>query len=192
MRADADLVPYFWRFREAWAPLAKEPCPVAGDDGIVLEWLPEGLALLRTRLADPGFLAEANSFFAEWGELRGEIPAGLAPVDEARAWDYAFDSPYAPDFDRYCRSKGLRHTLRKDGTRRVCELSKDSLKKRIVAGLEAEEAEPGRWLVRVRGLAKFAPDEFLRDGFRLPAPEDWARIGAFARWLPEVPIALCV
>jgi radical SAM superfamily enzyme YgiQ (UPF0313 family) len=192
MRADADLVPYFWRFREAWAPLAKEPCPVAGDDGIVLEWLPEGLALLRTRLADPGFLAEANSFFAEWGELRGEIPAGLAPVDDARAWDYAFDSPYAPDFDRYCRSKGLRHTLRKDGARRVCELSKDSLKKRIVAGLEAEEAEPGRWLVRVRGLAKFAPDEFLRDGFRLPAPEDWARIGAFARWLPEVPIALCV
>lgn len=184
MRADQELVPYFWRYREAWAPLAKEACPVAGDDGVALEWLPEGLALLRARLADPGFLAEANAFFSEWGEIRGEIPPGQAPQDGARAWDYAFVSPFPPDFDRYCKAKGLRHTLRKEGQRRFCELSKDSLKKRIVAGMEAEEKEGGRWMVRVRGAAKFAPEEFLREGFRLPSPEEWARVAAYAEWLP--------
>jgi hypothetical protein len=193
MRADEGLVPHFWRFREAWAPLAKEACPVAGDEGLTLEWLPEGLARLRARLADPDFLAEANAFFAEWGELKGEIPAALEPAgfragEEGRAWDFVFASPFAPDFDRYCKAKGLRHTLRKEGGRRICELSKDSLKKRIVNGMEAEEAG-GRWIVRVRGAAKFAPLEFLRDGFRLPAPEEWARIQAYAEWLPQVPEA---
>ena len=186
MRADQGLIPYFWRYREAWAPEAKEACPVAGDEGLMLEWLPEGLSLLRARLADPDFLAEANAFFAEWGELRGEIPPALAPGNEARAWDYLFTSPFAPDFDRYCRAKGLRHTLRKENGLRVCELSKDSLKKRIVNAMEAEEAG-GQWIVRVRGAAKFAPLEFLREGFRLPDPEEWVRIRAYAQWLPEVP-----
>ncbi len=188
MRAEQDLVPHFWRFRESWAPQAKEACPVAGDDGIALEFLPEGLALLRARLADPDFLMEVNAFFAEWGELRGEIPAALAPVDDAREWDYAFRSPFPPDFDRYCKAKGLRHTLRKEGARRVCDLGKDSLKKRIVKAMEAEETADGHWIVRVRGAAKFAPIDFLREGFRLPAPEEWARIGAFAEWLPKIPI----
>jgi hypothetical protein len=188
MRADPALVPHFWRYREAWAPDAKEACPVAGDDGLLLEWLPEGLVRLRERLADADFLADVNAAFAPWGELRGEIPAALQPKAEARDWAYGFRSPFAPDFDRYCKAKGLRHTLRKEGTRRICELSKDSLKKRILVSLEAWEAEGPRgreWIVRAQGAAKFSPAEFLREGFRLPAPEEWIRIAAFAEWLPK-------
>jgi hypothetical protein len=186
MRTEQELVPYFWRFREAWAPLAKEACPVAGDDGVVLEWLPEGIGLLRARLADPDFLAEVNAFFADWGELYGEIPAELAPIDEAREWNYTFVSPFPPDFDRYCKAKGIRHTLRKENGRRICELSKDSLKKRIVKSMEAEEND-GRWTVRIQGFAKFAPLEFQHEGFRLSSPDEWARVGAYAEWLPKLP-----
>lgn len=187
MRADAELIPSFWRFREAWAPGAKENCLVAGDDGIVLEFLPHGIDRLRDRLADPDFLADVNAAFAEWGMLLGEVSPDLAPRDEAREWAWEFRSPYAPDFDRYCKAKGLRHTLRKDGNRRICELSKDSLKKRLLVSLDAAE-EGGTWIVRARAGAKFSPSEFLREGFRLPAPDDWVRIGAYARWLPAQPV----
>jgi radical SAM superfamily enzyme YgiQ (UPF0313 family) len=192
MRADAELIPSFWRYRESWAPDAKENCVVSGDDGILLEWLPAGLGRLRERLADPDFLADVNAAFADWGELRGEIPMDLAPKDEVRLWSWEFRSPYAPDFDRYCQAKGLRHTLRKDGVRRICELSKDSLKKRLLTSWDAvEESGPdgSRWIVRVRGAAKFNPAEFLREGFRLPVPDDWVRIGAYADWLPPVILA---
>jgi hypothetical protein len=78
--------------------------------------------------------------------------------------------------------------LRKEGRRRVYELSKDSLKKRLLKTLSAEEAEgpQGReWRVRAETGAKFSPEAFLREGFALPAPEEWVRVSAFARWLPQ-------
>ena len=189
MRADAELVPSFWRYREAWAPDAKENCAVSGDDGVLLEWLPQGQARLREKLADPEFLADVNAAFAEWGELLGEIPASLRPGEDARDWAYVFRSPFAPDFDRYGKYKGLRFTLRKEGMRRICELAKDSLKKRIVASLECEEipgVEASTWMVRITGAGKFSPEEFMREGFRLPSPEDWVRVTASADWLSRV------
>jgi radical SAM superfamily enzyme YgiQ (UPF0313 family) len=187
MRADKDLAPYFWRYREAWAPGEKETCWVAGDDGLVLDWLPEGLERLRRRLADADFLADVNAAFAEWGMLLGEIPESLKPKDEAREWRYEFRSPFAPDMDRFGKAKGLRSTLKKSGNARAYELSKDSLKKRILKAVTAEPLGEGQgWLVRVETAVKFSPEEFLRDAFALPAPEEWVRISAQARWLPEI------
>jgi radical SAM superfamily enzyme YgiQ (UPF0313 family) len=188
MRADKALTPFFWRFREAWAPGGKEICWVAGDDGVMLDWLPQGLSLVRERLADPDFLADVNALLAEWGEVLGEISPDLRPVDENREWAYRFRTPLRPDFDAYCRSKGLKFTLKKTDGVRIYELSKDSLKKRVLKALSAEEAEgaEGReWVVRVTASAKFSPEEFLREAFSLPETGEWVRTRAFAEWLPQ-------
>ncbi len=187
MRAEKALTPYFWRYREAWAPGAKETCWVAGEDGLQLDWLPEGLALLRNRLSDPDFLADVNAALAEWGELLGEIPSALKPKDEGREWNYLFRSPFFPDIDGYAKARGLRFTLKKADGKRVYEWSKDSLKKRLVKTLNAEEchgADGKEWLVRVEAGSKFSPEEFQRDAFAHPAPEEWVRTSAFAAWLP--------
>ncbi|HKP94355.1 MAG TPA: radical SAM protein [Fibrobacteria bacterium] len=192
MRAEKALTPHFWRYRESWAPGAKETCWVAGDDGLLLDWLPEGLGLLRARLADADFLADVNAGLADWGEVLGEIPLSLKPREEAREWGYAFRSPFPPDIDAYCRARGLRFTLRKSGGLSVFEFSKDSLKKRLLKTLTAESGEGPRgteWLVRVEAAAKFSAEEFQREAFALPAPEEWVRTAAIAAWLPKAAIA---
>ena len=187
MRADQALTPFFWRYREAWAPGAKETCWLAGEDGLVLDWLPEGLALLRNRLSDADFLADVNGALAEWGELLGEIPAALRPKEEAREWNYVFRSPFLPDIDRYAKARGLRFTLKKTEGMRGYEMSKDSLKKRLIKTLTAQESEgpEGKiWILRVQAGIKFSAEEFQRDAFAHPSPEEWVRTSAFAAWLP--------
>ena len=177
-----------WRFREAWAPGGKEICWVAGDDGVMLDWLPEGLALLRERLADPDFLADVNGILADWGELRGEIPTALRPADDGREWAYRIESPFRLDFDAYAKAKGLKFTLRKVDGACVYELSKDSLKKRLLKSLTAVEVEGPNgkeWTVDAECAAKFSADEFLREAFLLPASAEWVRSKAFAVWLPQ-------
>jgi radical SAM superfamily enzyme YgiQ (UPF0313 family) len=188
MRADKALTPSFWRFRETWACGAKEVCWVAGEDAILLDWLPEGLDLLRQRLADPDFLADVNAAMADWGGLIGEVPMELKPKDEGREWTYAFHTPLRPDFDVYCKAKGLKFTLKKVDGVRVYELSKDSLKKRLLKSLTAEECdgpEGKTWKVRAEAGGKFSAEEFLRQAFLLPEQGDWVRTLAFAQWLPQ-------
>jgi radical SAM superfamily enzyme YgiQ (UPF0313 family) len=189
MRADKALTPLFWRFREAWAPGSKDICNVAGDDGVLLDWLPEGLALVRARLADADFLADVNAAFAEWGELLGEISPSLRPADEGREWKYRLVSPLRPDIDAFCKPRGLKFTLKKVDGVRVYEWSKDSLKKRLLKSLTSAEGESPKgpvWTVRLEGGAKFSPEEFLRESFLQPEPGDWVRTRMFAEWLtPE-------
>lgn len=182
MRAESTLALHFWRYEGSAAPASRDLCYVAGLDRITLEWLPEGEALLRDRLADAAFLARVNSALGEWGRL-----VGLAsPLDLPLAAEYTFLSPFRPDPDAYARHLGLRFTLRKQGGRGECEWSRDSLKKRIIEGMRWSEAkregegEGGvRYIVEVDGGAKFDPEEFLRMAFALPGPEEWARIGCY-------------
>ncbi len=188
MRADKALAPHFWRYRESWSPGAKEVSWVAGEDGLVLEFLPQGMGLLRERLVDPDFLADVNGALSDWGTLLGEIPAAVKPPEEAREWNYEFRSPFQLNIDGYCKGKGLRFTLKKSNGRRIFELSKDSLKKRILKSLVAEESEGpnGReWIVRAEAGAKFSPEEFQLEAFAHPSPEEWVRTRAFAEWLPQ-------
>ncbi len=188
MRADRNLTPFFWRFREAWAPGAKEICWVAGDDGVMLDWLPEGLALVRERLADPDFLADVNGLLAEWGELRGEIPTTLRPVDENREWAYRMHTPLRPDIDAFGKAKGLKFTMKKVDGARVYEFSKDSLKKRVLKSLIAKERDGlhgKEWVLHAEAGTKFSPDEFMRQAFVLGEPGEWVRTQTFAEWLPQ-------
>ena len=90
----------------------------------------------------------------------------------------------APDFDAYCKAKGLKFTLKKVDGVRVYELSKDSLKKRLLKSLTAEECEgpEGKtWKVRAAAGGKFSAEEFLRQAFLLPEPGDWVRDSALGR-----------
>ena len=112
----------------------------------------------------------------------------LKPKEEGREWSYEFRTPLRPDFDAYCKAKGLKFTLKKVDGVRVYELSKDSLKKRLLKSLTAEECEgpEGKtWKVRAEAAGKFSAEEFLRQAFLLPEPGDWVRTRAFARWLPQ-------
>jgi radical SAM superfamily enzyme YgiQ (UPF0313 family) len=176
MRVDKELTPFFWRFREAWSDTGKEICWTAGEDGIVLDWLPEGVETLRARLADPDFLADVNALLADWGEVLGEFPAAKPESDHGI---HTFHSPFTLNLDGFCKANGLRHTLKKNAGRLTCEWSKDSLKKRILTALTAEEirTESGtEWVVTVHAAAKFNPENFLREAFALPASDDWVRI----------------
>ncbi len=188
MRADKALTPLFWRFRESWAQAGKDICYVAGEDGMVLDWLPEGHALLRERLADPIFLADVNAALGQWGELLGEFPT-VRPEGEFGSFE--FRSPFPLNLDAYGKAHGLRYTLKKNAGRITCEWSKDSLKKKLLTALTAEEVsvdtEPGAlgaavadagkvWVVRVEAAAKFTPEDFLREAFALPYPDDWVRV----------------
>lgn len=176
MRADQALTPFFWRFREAWSETGKEVCWIAGEDGMVLDWLPEGLALLRERLADPDFLDDVNALLADWGEMMGEFPLAK-PENEMGI--YEFRSPFRLNLEAYGKAHGLRYTLRKYEGKISCEWSRDSLKKRLLTALTAEEVATdhcSEWVVRVEAAAKFNPEDFLREAFALPTPNDWVRV----------------
>lgn len=205
MRADASLTPHFWRYGSSASPAAGDVGWVAGLDRITLEWLPEGEARLRDRIHDPEFQARVDAALGEWGQLLGEVAPHEPPLRPA----YLFLSPFRPDPDAYAKALGLRFTLRKQVGRTLCEWSKDSLRKRILTGLEwtggtgpsgAGGTGPGgadgtdgngdgepAWEVLVDAGPKFDPELFLRKAFALPAPEDWARIRCYLGGKAGVP-----
>jgi hypothetical protein len=92
------------------------------------------------------------------------------------------------NLDVYAKAHGLRYTLRKNAGQITCEWSKDSLKKRLLTALTADQVAPhanqvsrptgAEWIVRVEAAAKFNPEDFLREAFRLPTPDDWVRVRA--------------
>lgn len=179
MRCESSLALHFWRFVESSAPANRDLCWVAGEDRITLEWLPEGEALLRERLADPAFIRAVNLALGDWGELVGEAQSPAAGGNSV----YRFESPFRPNPDAYARHLGLRFTLRKQAGRTACEWSRDSLKKRVITGMSFQERSSGAaagWEVRVEAGPKFDPEEFLRTAFALPGPEEWARIACYA------------
>lgn len=189
MRAEPALVPHFWKYRESFTPGAKEACWTAGGDAVVLEWLPEGAALLRDRLSDPVFLSEVDAQLRGWGRLRGALDgASNASSNTSESMDRAYlvESPFPLRFDEYARKLGLKYTLRKgpDGSLGF-EMSRDSLKKRLVKSLTARKTDSG-WEARVEGGNKFDAGEFLRLAFALPVSEDWSKLKCFAQWSPEV------
>ena len=181
MRAEAGLVPHFWRFGSSLSPASRDLGWVAGLDRVALEWLPEGEALLRDRLRDPAFLERVNAALGDWGELIGEVLAHEIPLEPT----YLFVSPFRPNPDAYAKALGLRFTLRKQEGRTLCEWSKDSLKKRIVNGMEWIQAETedasgkGVWEVTVDAGPKFDPEVFLQKAFALSDPGDWVRIRSY-------------
>ncbi|HLP43532.1 MAG TPA: hypothetical protein VK465_18670, partial [Fibrobacteria bacterium] len=193
MRAESSLALHFWRFAGSAAPASRDLCWVAGRDRITLEWLPEGEALLRERLADPVFLAAVDRALGPWGRLLGaatsdgveEGQAGLAGQagQAGLAMEYLVLSPFRPDPDAYALHLGLRFTLRRQAEGFLCEWSKDSLRKRVLTGLTWRETRRDGetlWEARVQPGPKFDPEEFLRKGFRLEEPDDWARIACYS------------
>jgi hypothetical protein len=88
-----------------------------------------------------------------------------------------FRSPFRFNPDGYCKTKGIKYTMRKTGEGAYrCEFSKESLKKKILAGLSLV-IHPSRWVVTVTPEPKFRAEGFAQSAFDLPDPAEWVRIG---------------
>jgi hypothetical protein len=88
-----------------------------------------------------------------------------------------FCSPFRFNPDGYCKTKGIKYTMRKTGEGAYrCEFSKESLKKKILAGLSLV-IHPSRWVVTVTPEPKFRAEGFAQSAFDLPDPAEWVRIG---------------
>ena len=95
------------------------------------------------------------------------------------------DSPFPFDGDAYLKSVHAKFTTRAqaDGARRY-ELTRDSLKKGTVLSLESRQ-DAGGSRVDLTVKPAFDPESFCRQGFVLPAPEEWVRIRCAARFEPR-------
>jgi hypothetical protein len=113
---------------------------------------------VREVLASPDRLEELNRLFAPHGRIIGLSQPPAATV----SWTFETDSDI--DISGWLASNGLKHTFRRQGTTRIYELAKESLKKKILVSLHVETNDTGSRLV-VQAGEKFAVGAFLRDAF---------------------------
>ena len=67
-----------------------------------------------------------------------------------------------------------------DGPGYRCEIARDSLRKKLVLDYVQRDLPDGGHQVEVVPGERFEPETFCREAFRLPAPEDQARVTARA------------
>jgi hypothetical protein len=118
---------------------------------------------VREALRDGSVLERVNELFAPYGKVVGEVPT------EAPSGEWELRWTRAPDLSGWLASRGLKHTMRRDGDVRVLDLPKESLKKKIVSSMWCQELSDGAWLVRFGTGDKFSAKEFLRG--TCPGPE---------------------
>ncbi len=118
---------------------------------------------VREALQDESILARVNEWFAPYGEVVGPARQDAASGEWELRWCAA------PDLSGWLASRGLKHTMRRDGGARVFDLPKESLKKKIVLSLRCQELSNGSWLVRFATGEKFSAKDFLRGV--CPGPE---------------------
>jgi radical SAM superfamily enzyme YgiQ (UPF0313 family) len=144
---------------------------IIGDDLFSYGWHGEAIPRLTRFCADPECLARLNTLCEGWLAVRG-------PGDDANSsTTLCFTSPFSFDGDRYLASRNLRHTRCKtgEGVYRY-DFAPDALKKKLLASLTVAHTQDGPCAVRLAQGPKFILDEFLTEAFRLPHPEEWARI----------------
>jgi hypothetical protein len=113
---------------------------------------------VREVLASSERLEELNQLFAPYGRI-----IGLAqPAPATASWTFETDSDI--DISGWLAACGLKHTFRRQGTTRIYELAKESLKKKILVSLCVETHDTGSRIVMQAG-EKFAVGAFLRDAF---------------------------
>ena len=174
MRAEPGLAPFYRRCLSSQIAPKLDYCWMAGDDVLTLEWREPALSLLEALWRRPGVGGQISQFMKPWGEFQG-VATGNAVV---RA--LVFSSPYPCRMEVWLKKHGLKCTLRRVAADRLaCEFTRDSLKKRIVTGLElTEQTGPNGegCQVSVTPGVKFDPEGFARSAFVLPSAEDWVRI----------------
>jgi radical SAM superfamily enzyme YgiQ (UPF0313 family) len=198
MRTEPTLTNGFWRYKSCWSPAEGQQCHVAGEDILALEWQGDTARKLIDLLDDPIFLNEVNARMAGWGRVKG-LFQGKANGEASRSNEgnlsvtetllpqtWIFQSPYAMHLLAYAQPKGLPFTQCRRGTGWEAVFSKDALKKKFLKSITWEQMPEGDWCIEVKPLAKFQPDAFLREAFKLPEPHAWARIRTRAEGLHSV------
>jgi radical SAM superfamily enzyme YgiQ (UPF0313 family) len=105
-------------------------------------------------LGDPSVLERVNALFAPHGKVLGP---GALPAESG----WIVEIPEPPDLAGWLGEEGIKHTLRRDGAARVFEISRDSLRKKVVSAIRLE-GEEGSWRVRLETGPKFGLAGFLR------------------------------
>jgi radical SAM superfamily enzyme YgiQ (UPF0313 family) len=133
-----------------------DDCLATGLEILRPVFLAEGAQHVRLALADPELLAKVNAQFAVYGKILGPV----APNVVDGIWH--LDGATVPDISGWLASRGIKHTMRKDGTAKVYEMAKESLKKKIVRSLRCEQTADGSWSTRLETLDKFSAKDFLQ------------------------------
>lgn len=153
------------------------PCRLVGHDRLGLLWTAAGAARAEGRWrGDGAFLAAVAAHFAPWGLVLG-LAAGGGAVELPQP-RLSFGAPFAPDGAAWLTARHLRFMQRRlpDGPGYRCEIARDSLRKKLVLDYAQRELPDGGHQVEVVPGERFEPETFCREAFRLPAPEDQARV----------------
>lgn len=140
-----------------------DDCLAAGLETLRPVFRREDAERVRSALGDEAVLEKVNALFAPYGKVLGSAEG----IGAEAVW--SLSSPAAPDLSGWLASKGLKHTMRREGDTRVYELPKDSLKKKIAAGLRSAPTPEGSWKTEIVTAEKFSPREFLKAA--VPGPE---------------------
>lgn len=173
MQTAPELVPHYRRALPGPFEREHDLLRWSGLRELPLLWSAAGATQCQELLADSQFAAQLAK------RLTGWIRPGSVPQlwQAGKAWEWSLQSPCEPRPGNWLQLQGLKHTLRKEGDRKICDFGKDALKKRLVSQLEWSWDGHNAQMNMV-SLEKFAPVDFLRDAFALERPEEWARTRA--------------
>ena len=177
MLADPELIDTFKGPGTSRWGVKDFPCRIIGHDRLGLMWSAAGVAHVTGRWkGDPQFRAAVAERFAPWGTVLGLEAADLAQPR------LAFAAPFAPEGQSWLVARHLKFVQRRlpDGPGYRCEIARDSLKKKLVLDYLQRELPDGRFEVEVVPGERFEVEAFCHEAFRLPAPEEQARVTARA------------
>ena len=166
LRAAPELVghlrgvdPGYWSQEEAGACLW-----LIGDDAVRLLIHPDGLAAVRARFAQPGWIQELNAILGDWGAVAGLATADFAPRLLVARAPFAFDPRAALD------RLSIKYTQRRldPATYRI-ELSPRSAKNPYLGGLAWSTPDQGGAEIAFQPRRKLDPVAFLGLTLALPA-----------------------
>lgn len=135
-----------------------DDCLASGLETLRPVFLAATAQRVREVLASSERLEELNAWFAPYGRILG----AARPPQPSAAWTFETDSDI--DVSGWLAASGLKHTMRRQGTTRIYELAKESLRKKILVSLFVETHDWGSRLL-VQAGEKFAVGAFLRDAF---------------------------
>jgi len=151
-----------------------EFCLVTGDIDFSFRVTPEAKLAWEALLESPKECEQLQTLLNPWCKLQ-PTPK---PTNAGR-----LELHGVPHFspDTWLRSKGLKFTLVRRGDRKYYDLSKDSLKKKILQEASIQETSSGQILHLVPG-EKFVLTDFLRNCSLSDLPEEWRRIQSQFFW----------
>jgi radical SAM superfamily enzyme YgiQ (UPF0313 family) len=154
---------------------------IVGDDELTLLWDGAHRGLVRALAKEAAFIRKVNDELAGWGFLEGcaqDAPPEIGAID--------FSSPFQFDPAVFCKNRALKYTQVRAGENGYrYEMSKESLKKKIVVACSTERQADGSATVSVVPGPKFKPEEFAQTAFKLPTPQEWVRIVMEVRFKGE-------